>query len=139
MLVMLMGHSSSRWARAICGLAVGIWLSGCAVGPDFVPPPAPDVNGYTPEPLQPAVAGAATPGGNAQHFVHDLDLPGQWWRLFHSRGLNELIDKALVANSDLQAAQAALVVARENVYVQEGAYMPAADANFTGSRQKFQI
>ena len=52
--------------------------------------------------------GAATPGGNAQRFVRDLDLPGQWWTLFHSKALNSLIDKALAANPDLQAAQAAL-------------------------------
>lgn len=132
-------HSTSHLARAVCLLLAAVWLTGCAVGPDFAPPPAPDVNGYTPEPLGPTAAGSATPGGNAQRFVHDLDLQGQWWTLFHSKALNELIDKALVANSDLQAAQAALVVARENVYVQEGAYFPAVDGNFTGSRQKFEI
>jgi NodT family efflux transporter outer membrane factor (OMF) lipoprotein len=136
---MIMGHPTGQRARAICLLVVGVWLSGCAVGPDFAPPPAPDFNGYTPEPLAPTVPGAATPGGNAQRFVRDLDLPGQWWTLFHSRGLNELIDKALAANPDVQAAQAALVVARENVYVQVGAYFPAVDGNFSGSRQKFQI
>ena len=30
-------------------------------------------------------------------------------------------------------------MARENVYVQEGAYFPAVDGNFAGSRQKFEI
>jgi NodT family efflux transporter outer membrane factor (OMF) lipoprotein len=129
----------SEGARSVCVFAFAAWLTGCAVGPDFAPPAAPDVNGYTPEPLGTAVAGAATPGGGAQRFVHDLDLPGQWWTLFHSKALNSLIDQALAANPDLQAAQAALVVARENVYVQVGAYMPAVDANFTGSRQKFEI
>jgi NodT family efflux transporter outer membrane factor (OMF) lipoprotein len=125
--------------RSVCWLAVAVCLTGCAVGPDFAPPSAPDVNGYTPEPLGAAVTGSTTPGGNAQRLVHDLDLPGQWWTLFHSRPLNSLIDKALAANPDLAAAQAALVVARENVYVQIGAYLPAVDANFTGSRQKFEI
>jgi len=129
----------SQGARAAWLFVIGVWLAGCAVGPDFAPPPAPDVKGYTPEPLAPAVTGAATPGGNAQRFVHDLDLPGQWWTLFHSTALNALIDKALAANPDLQAAQAALVVARENVYVQVGTLLPAVDANFTGSRQKFEI
>jgi NodT family efflux transporter outer membrane factor (OMF) lipoprotein len=125
--------------RSVCWLAVAVCLTGCAVGPDFAPPAAPDVNGYTPEPLGAVVTGSTTPGGNAQRLVHDLDLPGQWWTLFHSRPLNSLIDKALAANPDLAAAQAALVVARENVYVQIGAYLPAVDANFTGSRQKFEI
>jgi NodT family efflux transporter outer membrane factor (OMF) lipoprotein len=125
--------------RAVCLVVVGVRLAGCAVGPDFAPPPAPDVSGYTPDRLSPTVTGAATPGGNAQRFVRDLDLPGKWWRLFHSKALNALIEKALLANPDLQAAQAALVVARENVYVQRGALFPAVDANFTGSRQKFEI
>src|SRR5579863_2357835 len=105
-----MGH----WARAGCLLVVGVWLTGCAVGPDFAPPAAPDVKGYTPEPLATATVGTAPQAGAAQHFVRDLDLPGQWWTLFHSKALNSLIDKALAANPDLQAAQAALVVAREN-------------------------
>jgi NodT family efflux transporter outer membrane factor (OMF) lipoprotein len=126
-------------ARAGCLFVIGAWLTGCAVGPDFAPPAAPNVKGYTPESLAPTVTGSATPGGNAQRFVRDLDLPGQWWTLFHSKPLNQLIDKALAANPDLQAAQAALVVARENVYVQEGTLFPAVDANFTSSRQKFEI
>jgi NodT family efflux transporter outer membrane factor (OMF) lipoprotein len=126
-------------AWGLCWSAVAVWLAGCAVGPDFAPPAAPAVNGYTPEPLGTAVPGSATPGGNAQRFVHDLDLPGQWWTVFHSKPLNSLIDKALAANPDLQAAQAALVVARENVYVQVGALFPAVDANFTGSRQKYEV
>src|SRR5690242_3186297 len=110
----------SQGARAVCLFAFAAWLGGCAVGPDFARPAAPDVKGYTPETLAPAVTGSATRGGNAQRFVRDLDLPGQWWTVFHSKPLNELIDKALLANPDIKAAQAALIVARENVYVQEG-------------------
>lgn len=126
-------------ARAVCLFAIAAWLGSCAVGPDFVRPAPPDVNGYTPESLAPAVTGSATPGGNTQRFVSDLDLPGQWWTVFQSKPLNELIDKALLANPDIRAAQAALVVARENVYVQEGTLFPAVDANFTGIRQKAAI
>jgi NodT family efflux transporter outer membrane factor (OMF) lipoprotein len=110
-------------------------LSGCAVGPDFVPPPVPDVKGYTPEPLGPRTASARTPGGEAQRFVRDLDLAGQWWTLFHSKSLNSLIDRALAANADLQVAQAALRVAKENVYAQQGALLPSVDGNFGAIRQ----
>ena len=74
---------------------------------------APDVKGYTPEPLATATVRLPRPqAGDAQRFVRGLDLPGQWWTLFHSKALNSLVDKALAANPDLQAAQAALVVAR---------------------------
>ena len=116
-------------------LVVAVLLTGCAVGPDFATPAAPSVDGYTPEPLTTATVSAATAGGAPQHFVHDLDLPGQWWTLFHSTGLNNLVEKALAANPDLQAAQAALIVAKENVYAQQGALFPTVDGNFTASRQ----
>lgn len=124
-----------RTCRALA-LVLTMVLSACAVGPDFVPPPAPDVNGYTPEPLGSRTASARTPGGEAQHFVRDLDLPSQWWTLFHSKALNSLIDNALVANPDLQAAQAALRVAKENVRAQQGALLPSVDGSLGAIRQK---
>jgi NodT family efflux transporter outer membrane factor (OMF) lipoprotein len=46
-----------------------------------------------------------------------------------------LIDRALKANPNLKAAQAALVEARENVKAQVGAYYPQVSASFSGSRQ----
>ena len=51
--------------------------------PDFKVPAAPGVSGYTPEPLTTSTTAAATPDGGAQHFVRALDLPGEWWTLFH--------------------------------------------------------
>ncbi len=102
-------------------------------------PPAPDVNGYTPEPLGTATVGAATPGGEAQHFVRDLDLPGQWWTLFHSKALNSLIEQGARRQSRSAGGAGRAAVAKENVYAQQGALFPAVDANFTGSRQKFEI
>jgi len=125
--------------RTAASLVTAVLLTGCAVGPDFAPPAAPDVNGYTPEPLATATAPAPTPGGESQHFVRDLDLPGQWWTLFHSKALNSMIEKALAANQDLKAAQAALTVAKQNVYAQQGALLPAVDGNFNGIRQVVPI
>jgi NodT family efflux transporter outer membrane factor (OMF) lipoprotein len=111
-------------------------LAGCAVGPDFQPPDAPAVTGYTPQPLPPETTKADVAGGEVQHFVQGLDISGQWWTLFRSEPLNALIDEAFKANPDLQSAQAALRVARENVYAQQGAYYPSVQANFTPSRSK---
>ena len=120
--------------RGVGALVLTALLAGCAVGPDFVPPPAPDVQGYTPEPLGPRTASAATPGGQAQRFVRDLDLPGQWWTLFHSKPLNALVERALANNADVEAAQAALRVARQNVRAQVGSLFPQVDAGFSGLR-----
>ncbi len=116
--------------------AMSALLAGCAVGPDFAPPAAPSVKTYTPEPLGHSTGSAPTPGGEAQRFVRNLDLPGQWWTLFHSRDLDGLMAKALAANPDLQAAQAALRVAKQNLYAQQGALLPTLDANFNGLREQ---
>jgi NodT family efflux transporter outer membrane factor (OMF) lipoprotein len=114
-------------------------LTGCAVGPDFAPPSAPNVSGYSPAPLAKTTASAATAGGASQTLVRSLDLPGQWWALFHSKDLNSLVEQALAANADIEAAQAALSVARQNVYAQQGALFPSANANFSANRQEFEI
>ncbi len=120
--------------RGTAALAATALLASCAVGPDFAPPPAPQVPGYTPEQLAPTTASTATPGGEAQRFVKDLDLPGQWWTLFRSKPLNALVEKALASNQDLKAAQAALRVARENVLAQRGLLWPQVDANTSAFR-----
>ena len=56
--------------------------------------------------------------------MRDMDIPGEWWMLFHSKALNALIGQAIKANPDLEAAQAALRGARENVYAQQGRLLP---------------
>ncbi|MGO9019385.1 MAG: TolC family protein, partial [Syntrophobacteraceae bacterium] len=111
-------------------------MAGCAVGPDFQRPTAPDVDRYTLQPLPEQTSSVEDRGGEAQCFVQDMDIPGQWWMLFHSKPLNDLIEQALKANPDLEAAQAALRVAWENVYAQRGAFFPSIEANFNPTRQK---
>ena len=120
-----------------CLLAAGMAaLTGCAVGPDFEQPAAPDVSGYTPQPLAGQTSSADVKGGEAQRFVQDLDIPGQWWTLFHSEPLNALIDQALKNNPTLPAAEAALRQAWENVYAEEGAFFPTAVVSYSPSRNK---
>ena len=108
---------------------------GCAVGPDFKKPPAPEVSHYVSGELSGTVS-ADVAGGQAQRFAPGSDLAGDWWTLFHSRPLNELIEQSLTNNSDLKAAQAALLVARENVLAQRGAYYPSVSGSFSASRQR---
>lgn len=106
------------------------------VGPDFHRPDAPNVNGYTKEPLPTQTVSASVTGGEAQRFEQGQDIPGQWWKLFHSQALNALIEQALKANPDVQVAQASLRLAMENVYAQMGFYYPAVQANFSPGRQR---
>jgi outer membrane protein TolC len=68
-------------------------------------------------------------GGEAQRFVQGLDIPGQWWTLFHSAALNSLVEQALENNPTLPTAEAALRQAWENVYAERsGPRSNASDA-----------
>jgi len=127
-------NGSSR--AAATALACALLLSACTVGPDFVAPTAPDGAGFTPEKLAPVTNSADGPGGTAQRFVQDADIPGQWWTLFHSESLNALISEALVANPDLAAAQAALRQANENVYADQAGLFPSLSGSASATRQK---
>ena len=57
--------------------------------------------------------------------------------MFHSRELDGLIAEALRSNPSLQAAQASLWQAKENLYAQAGTLLPNVDANSSATRQKF--
>ena len=135
---MLVFHmiTPSRVVRTLFGVALGMLLSACVVGPDYRRPSAPATHDYAAGGLAPTTAAAAGPAGTAQQLVRDMDIPGQWWTLFHSAPLNALIEDALKHNADTAAAQAALQAAWENVYAQHGAYFPTGNASVEPSRQK---
>ena len=117
-------------------IAAALLTAGCAVGPDFAKPAAPNVMGYGSTPLPGATTSADTAAGEAQHFVNGMEISGDWWTLFHSKPLSDLIEQALANNHDLKAAQAALLVARESVLAQRGVFYPNAAAGFSAVRQK---
>jgi NodT family efflux transporter outer membrane factor (OMF) lipoprotein len=110
--------------------------AGCAVGPNFKRPAAPDVPGYTPSLPTTTSSTPNVTGGEAQTFASGRDIPGDWWTLFHSKQLNDLIELSLKNNPDLKSAQAALLVARENTLAQRGAYYPSVSGSFSATRAK---
>ena len=112
-------------------------LAACAVGPNYRTPPAPSTPGFVPAEALPAVTSTApVPGGEAQKFVAGLDIPGQWWALFQSPQLNALIERALANSPTLNAAQAALRQANENVAAQRGSYYPSVSGQYQIEREK---
>jgi NodT family efflux transporter outer membrane factor (OMF) lipoprotein len=118
------------------GLTCLVVLGGCTVGPDFHSPPPPDVNGYISSPLATTASTPHATGGEAQRFEQGQDLPAEWWTTFHSKPLNDLIERSLARNPDLKAAEEALAAAREYVRAQQGAYYPTVTAGLSASRQK---
>lgn len=115
---------------------VSLLSAGCVVGPNFKKPAAPDVGGYTPSPINNTSSTPKIAGGEAQTIVDGKDIPGEWWALFHSQALDDLIERALKANPDIKAAQAALLVARENVLAQRGYYYPSVTGSFAITRAR---
>jgi NodT family efflux transporter outer membrane factor (OMF) lipoprotein len=123
-----------RFTIIACGAL--LLVAGCTVGPDFKKPAAPNANGYTATPLSTTSSTTIVSGGEAQSFVEGEDIPGEWWALFHSKPLNDLIGRSLTNNPDIKSAQAALMVAKENVLAGKGAFYPSVSGSFSATRNK---
>lgn len=122
--------------RAVLVFGMSVAFAGCAVGPDYHRPAPPAAQGYMEEGTLSATTSAPGADGQAQHFKTDMDIPGQWWTLFQSEPLNDLIDDALKHNPDAAAAQDALRQAMEDVRAQRGQYFPQVSAGVDITRQK---
>jgi len=127
---------ANHTARVLAVGATGVWLAGCAVGPNFAPPPVPDVSGYTAEPLKSPRAEADGPHIAPQHFVKGADIQTRWWAAFRSKPLNELIRLSVEHNPSLQSAEAAIRVANFNALAQRGLFFPQVEVNYTPSDQQ---
>jgi NodT family efflux transporter outer membrane factor (OMF) lipoprotein len=130
-----MGLTYKSWAQQLVAALTLLDVAGCAVGPDFNRPAPPASGDYTTRPVPTTAATPNVAGGDAQSF-EKIDISEDWWTLFHSTTLNELIEHSLTRNADLKAAQAAVSVANENVLAQRGTYYPSVTASFSASRQR---
>jgi NodT family efflux transporter outer membrane factor (OMF) lipoprotein len=121
-------------ARGLLAGALAMAVSGCAVGPNFSPAPAPDVDGYVPGKL---ASPGARPGGprvSGQHFVTGADVSARWWAAFRSQPLSDLIRQSVDHNPNLQAAESAIKVAQYNALAQRGLWFPQVIGNSTSSQ-----
>lgn len=126
-----------RMKRVIGAAVAGVAMAGCAVGPDFHRPEAPTATGYTATALPQETAAASGTGGAAQHFVSGQEIPDQWWTLFHSTALDQLIRQALADSPTLAAAQATLRESQENLRAETGgALVPNVDGTLSAKRQQ---
>lgn len=113
------------------------FLTGCAVGPDFERPAAPDVSHYTTAPLSEQTASASGSLGNAQHFSQGASVRAQWWRSLGSPKLDALVEQALQASPTLAKAKATLRQAQEIHSARSGATLyPQVDAGLGARRQR---
>jgi NodT family efflux transporter outer membrane factor (OMF) lipoprotein len=117
-------------------IAVGS-LAGCAVGPNFHSPAPPATTTYTRGQQPDVTTDAPGSGGAAQTFVGDRDIPADWYGLFQSEQLDELVRRALHDSPTVEAAKASLRSA-ENTYIAErGAlFLPQADGQLGVTRER---
>lgn len=120
----------------VCSPLVLSSLVGCAVGPDFKSPDAPQTDSYTASPLPSETAATNVAGGAPQTFAAGKELPTQWWTLFGSEKLDSLVAQAFSNSPTMASARAALQQAEENLNAQRGAYYPSVDAQASAQRQR---
>jgi NodT family efflux transporter outer membrane factor (OMF) lipoprotein len=133
-------------AAAPAGATVAaLVLGGCAVGPNFQRPTAPAAPAYLPSgelrPLGRAAAEAQRRAPAAGPYAQRIRLGGSvesnWWALFDSPELDELIRHALADNLSLAAAKATLAQAEEVVAAQTGRLFPQVGFQASSGRQKY--
>ena len=109
-----------RFAALLVGTAA---ICGCAVGPDYVKPatPAPDA------------PGGGRFAASAPDTSTDAPLPPDWWRLYDTPALNDLVQDALQHNNTLLQAASNLVQARAALSLARSARYPST--NLTASAQ----
>src|SRR5438552_271926 len=121
-------------------LSLSTMITSCMLGPDFHSPRSPRVKSFTEKPMPAKTVAISSAGkaGKAQTFLQGRNIPADWWYLFHSNELNQLITCGLANSPNLAAAYAALRVAQENLNVQIGNLLfPAFNVGVTGERQRF--
>lgn len=111
----------------IAALGSALLLTGCMVGPDFERPEV-----EMPEQFhQPTAAPTTTrPAVEPEGMV----MPGEptdarWWALLGDPMLNDLVDRAIESNLELQIAEARVIEARALRRVTASQFWPQADTN----------
>jgi outer membrane protein, multidrug efflux system len=109
-------------SRRLCllWLALGALLPGCTVGPDYIAP-------------TPAVDAAwSSPQDQAERRESLIN----WWRRFKDPVLDELIEAAGEANTDVAQSVARLRQARESTVQTSAALYPSVDASASATRSR---
>jgi NodT family efflux transporter outer membrane factor (OMF) lipoprotein len=120
----------------IAGVIAVSSLAGCAVGPNFHSPAPPTTTQYTRGQQPQVTTDSPVPGGGAQTLVADRDIPADWYSLFQSEPLDDLVRRALHDSPTVDAAKAALRSAEATYLAERGALLlPQADGQLGVTRQ----
>ena len=123
--------------RVLTGFIFVGLLAGCAAGPDFKRPTAPEVSRYTASPLPTQTASASMALGDAQRLSTETSVSAQWWHNLGSSKLDALIAQAFQASPTLAAAKATLRQSQEISSSRAGSTLyPQLNAVIGAQRQR---
>jgi NodT family efflux transporter outer membrane factor (OMF) lipoprotein len=126
----------ARTVRRAGAIVLVSLLGSCAVGPNFVRPSAPAVTHYS-SGTDPAKTARAQ--GTSQRFTPGAKVAADWWHLFNSISLDEVIGEALANNPGLEAAQASLRQSENSLRSGFGIFYPQMDADAAATRQRYSV
>jgi NodT family efflux transporter outer membrane factor (OMF) lipoprotein len=109
-------------------------FGGCTVGPDFTRPTAPAAARYTVDTPRGEDASASD---GAQHIALGRDIEGNWWTLFRSDAIDQLVRQAVAHNRSLAASTATLKQAQELALAQTGSRYPQVGLTAGVGRQQY--
>ena len=109
-------------------LVAGLALTGCMVGPDYVPPPVP-----APEKFK-ELKGNLVKGWKLAAPRDRVDA-GPWWAVYNDPTLDALEAQVEISNQTVAAAVEAYEQARTLVREAEAALFPTINAGYSTSRQ----
>ncbi len=118
----------STLSPALVAVAFAAWLPGCAVGPDFAKP----------APVAPQDWWTWRNGDDALRVppAADAALPAHWWKAFHDPVLDDLQQRAVLANPDLQTATLHYAQARVQRARAAAPQLPQVDLTGSVNRQR---
>jgi multidrug efflux system outer membrane protein len=107
--------------RLLIGVAA-LALCGCMVGPDY---------------HRPSMQLPETFAGESAATALPEPVPPDWWRLFDDSTLSDLVDTALVNNTDIVQAVARIEEADANLRAVKAALFPQVDLSGTAGRTAY--
>ncbi|HYA85786.1 MAG TPA: efflux transporter outer membrane subunit [Nitrospirota bacterium] len=126
-----------HFKRITTALSLSLLCYGCLVGPNYHTPSAPRTTTYTSTQYPSKTASAPVAGGEAQQLALGQEIPAEWWTLFHSASLDQLVRQALSGSPTLAAAKATLRESQETLNALVGSvFYPKIDASASVTQQK---
>ena len=131
--------------RVAPGVFAATVLCACTVGPSFKRPNPPAPSAYIGR--DESVRSGSEAGGAeqiaptasdfGQHILLGAPPAADWWKLFESQQLDEVMRRAASNNHTLSAARATLLEAQELVTAESGARYPQVSVDAGAGRQKY--